>query len=213
MKKVDDKNYWEYYYAQQNSERLPSLFAQYVYTLTDNRKDLKIIELGCGNGRDSVFFAQNGLCVEAVDQCDTEIAYLQSEYKNIPNLKFKCNDFSSLDNLNTYDIVYSRFTLHSVSEAQEMKTLEWAFNNLVHSGMLCVEVRGTKNEICGLGTPVEDEKNAFIYDNHYRRFIDFDTFCHQLSRLGFTITYAEEKKGFAPFKGTDETFIRVIAKK
>jgi hypothetical protein len=34
-----------------------------------------------------------------------------------------------------------------------------------------------------------------------------------LKSLGFVVDFASEQKGFAPFAGKDETYIRIIAKK
>jgi tellurite methyltransferase len=208
-----DKKYWEEYYQKQRSELLPTLFAQYVMKnyIINNKSNL--IELGCGNGRDSVYFADQGLNILAIDQVELEIKFLQHRFPEKNNLSFSCDDFSDLGKESTYDIVYSRFTLHSINVFQQKRVLNWAYQQLSESGVLCVEVRGKHNELYEKGEPVAQEKDAYIFDNHYRRFIDFDSFCTELKEIGFTIDYSEEAKGFAPFKDTNETFIRVIAKK
>ena len=77
-----DNTYWEKFYSKQNAELRPSLFAVYVNELFNNNKK-KIIELGCGNGRDSIFFANNQHDVLAIDQCKSEISFLQNQYKQI----------------------------------------------------------------------------------------------------------------------------------
>jgi len=61
--------------------------------------------------------------------------------------------------------------------------------------------------------PVANQPNAYILNNHYRRFLNFELFLNRLKDVGFTIDFAAEEKGFAPFNGDDETFIRVIATK
>ncbi len=49
-----DKKYWNEYYKKDNAPKQPSYFAMnIVYMLKPNKK---MLELGCGNGRDSVFF-------------------------------------------------------------------------------------------------------------------------------------------------------------
>lgn len=208
-----DKKYWENIYAKQSENEKPSLFAFYVAE-TINMKGKSLIELGCGSGRDAIFFANaNASQVVAIDQCDNIIKLLQQRFQQISNLDFKCLDFTSLDDMKPFDIVYSRFTLHSISKEQEKNVLRWAFRNLHPGGKLCIEVRGQRNEIYKVGTPVEGEPNAFILNDHYRRFIHFETFCEELKDLGFGLDYAKEDKGFAPYNGTDETYIRVIASK
>ena len=207
-----DKEYWDSYYKSLNSELKPSLFARFV--MSDVIKEHKsLIELGCGNGRDAIFFANENLNILAVDQCEGEIKFLKHRYQQLNNIDFISGDFSNLNDDKKYDIVYSRFTLHSVSKEQETKTLNWAYKVLNTAGYFCIEVRGEKNEIYKKGEKVSGEENAYIFDDHYRRFLNFDELCSTLKQLNFTIEYAAEEKGFSPFNGDDETFIRVIAKK
>jgi tellurite methyltransferase len=205
-----DKDYWEAFYATQNKELKPSLFAKYVVEYIA-KEPHKLIELGCGNGRDAILFANNKLNVLAIDQCKSEIDFLSRTYSLLENIQFKHKDFTRLTNDQKFDVVYSRFTLHSISSEQEKQVLNWAFQNLNSNGFFCIEARGQKNEIYGKGNPVEGEKDAFILDNHYRRFINLDLLCKELKNIGFIIKKAEEKKGFAPFNGEDETYIRIIA--
>ena len=207
-----DKNYWENYYKEQNTIQKPSLFARYVYEeVIQNHATL--IELGCGNGRDAVFFANNGLHIHAIDQCENEIKFLSHKFSQLDNCFFQVGDFTTLKDDKKFDVIYSRFTLHSVSIEQEKNVCHWAHQVLNENGVFCIEVRGQNNEIYGKGEAVTEEPNAFIYDNHYRRFLNFDDFTSRLKTIGFTLEYAEEKKGFSPFNGDDETFIRIIAKK
>lgn len=205
-----DKNYWENIYAKQNKEFFPSLFAQYVVKQFDI-KGKHLVELGCGNGRDALYFAREEARVLAIDQCENAFELMKYRCNKIENIEFLCADFTMLDKLPQHDIVYSRFTLHSISLEEELRVVKWAYHNLHPSGKFCIEVRGQKNEIFGLGTPVDGEKDAFIYNDHYRRFLNFDDFCNTLKSIGFKIEFAAEEKGFAPYNGDDETYIRVIA--
>jgi tellurite methyltransferase len=207
-----DKNYWENFYKQQNEKLEPSLFAKYVLENLAKRGHA-LVELGCGNGRDAIFFASEGLNVKAIDQCQHEISVLNAKYKNSRNLIFHADDFTSLSDIDLVDIIYSRFTIHSISKEQEQRTLEWTYRNSKTGGYFCIEVRGQKNEIYKLGEQVKGETDAFIYNGHYRRFINFDDLCQSLEQIGFTIFFAAEQKGFAPFEGKDETYVRIIAQK
>jgi tellurite methyltransferase len=207
-----DKEYWEKFYKMQNEKLKPSLFAKYVRkNFADEGNSL--IELGCGNGRDAIFFANEGLYVYAVDQCEDEIKFLTFRYEQLKNLTFQAGDFSNLEDKEAVDLIYSRFTLHAISKEQECKTLEWAYKNLSKGGYLCIEARGQKNEIYKLGEKVVNESDAYLHNNHYRRFINFEKLCIFIKQLGFLIIFAEEEKGFAPFAGKNETYIRIIAKK
>lgn len=210
-----DKDYWENYYANHRIDLKPSLFAKFV--LGDYLEDSfdSMIELGCGNGRDSIFIAKEdeSLNVLGVDQVEQEINFLNDQYDHIENLTFQASDFTALGDEGVFDLIYSRFTLHSINAAQQERVLNWAYQSLNEEGLLCIEVRGKKNELYEKGARVAGEPDAYIFDDHYRRFVDFDQLCSSLESLGFVHEFAEESKGFAPYKGTDETFIRVISRK
>lgn len=206
-----DKGYWEEYYKSVGGVFMPSPFAQFV-TKEYLKPEQKIAELGCGNGRDSLFFAKNGLIVHAVDQCEDEIQTLKLKIQD-ENIEFIADDFTNLKNDYTFDAVYSRFTLHSVSEEEEDRTLDWSYNQLNKQGAFLIEARGQKNELFGLGEAVPNQSNAYIHENHYRRFINFETILDKLKARGFKISYAAEDKGFSPYEDTDYVFIRIVAHK
>lgn len=204
-----EKDYWENYYKTHRILLEPSLFAKHVLKHHIKPKSL-LVELGCGNGRDAIFFAYNNVKVLAIDQCEKEISYLAKINKH-NNLRLLCSDFTRLDNMEPCDTIYSRFTLHSIDEEGENRTIDWAHNHLNNGGKILIEARGHKNELHGLGQPVEGHPNAYIHDDHYRRFINLDEMCEKLKTKGFDIFLAEEKSGFAPFRDTDHVFIRIIA--
>jgi tellurite methyltransferase len=206
-------SYWENIYQSGAIPEEPSQFATYVVKKYA-KPGQSLIELGCGNGRDAFFFAQEGLDVQALDQCASEIEELMKTNGQHKNLQFSDGDFTELDDSDDpHDIIYSRFTLHSVTAEGQQKTLEWCYRNLEPGGLLCIETRGQKNEIYKKGKPVEGEPDAYIYNDHYRRFVDFEKFVKDIKDVGFSIVESAEETGFAPFKGTDYHFIRVIAKK
>lgn len=206
-----DKNYWKNYYEKQNAPLKASLFAEFVVENFLKEND-SLIELGCGNGRDCTFFAHHNINVEAIDQCENEIAVL-SEKNNFQNLKFTTADFTKLGKMELVDYVYSRFTLHSIKDKEETDVIKWSYEHIKNNGKLLIEARGKKNELYKLGEKVQSEQDAYIYENHYRRFIDIDILCKKLEDVGFKIILAEEKSGFAPFNDTDYIFLRVVASK
>jgi tellurite methyltransferase len=206
------ESYWEDYYKTGAAPEEPSLFAEYVMQRYA-KVGKKLIELGCGNGRDAHFFAANGVDVVAVDQCAEEIHQLVSTNGKYPNLHFGAADFTAMPDTKNggYNMVYSRFTLHSVIAEDQAKTLQWSRRNLAENGLLCVETRGQKNELYQKGEPVEGDPNAYIHDGHYRRFVDFDEFTEEIKETGLSVIEASEQTGYAPYQNTDYHFIRIIA--
>ncbi len=206
-----DKKYWESYYESHAIPFESSLFAQYVIK-NHIKQNEALVELGCGNGRDCIFFANHNVNVLAIDQCKEEISLLEKS-NTLKNLKFLHGDFTILNGLDMYNHVYSRFTLHSIKEEEETNVIKWSYDHIKNNGKLLIEARGKKNELYKLGEQVDGEPDAYIYENHYRRFIDIDNLCKKIEDVGFKIILAEEKSGFAPFNDTDYVFLRVIASK
>ncbi len=201
-------NYWENYYSKHPEPSNCSPFANFVTPFLQKGK--RLIELGCGNARDSKHFAQYGTNVLAIDQCKKEIAFLSEKFKDIKNLKFTAADMTNLTELEKSDYLYSRFTIHAIDRSGEERLIKWAASNLKANGLFFVEVRSVKDELFGQGEALGD--NAFFTD-HYRRFIVLKELINQFSKNGLEVIYSLESKGLAPYKTQDPVVIRIIAQK
>ena len=206
---IDNTDYWNQYYRNKVCSTQPSPFAQYVATLVEPGKSL--VDLGCGNGRDALYFAGLGLQVLGMDLSQTAIEMLQET--PVDNARFLCGDFIN-DPVHTpesYDYAYSRFTIHAINAKQETLLLQAMFRALKAGGKFFIEVRGVHDPLYGKGKPVE--RHAFFYDNHYRRFVVLEELTQSLVRCGFRVVYAKEQTGFAPYGNDDPPVIRVVAEK
>lgn len=204
-----DKMYWNAFYAANKGVYEPSLFAQWV--INQMEKGKKVVDMGCGNGRDSVFFMENNMDVYAVDMSDAAIEHIKECYPSMIHAENK--DFISfLEKTDLeFDYLYSRFTIHAILEEEQKICIQNAYKSLKIGGKLFIEVRCTKDELFAKGTFVA--KNTYFYNGHNRRFIEKDELLSDLMNQGFMIEYAEENNGFAPFEGMDPIVLRVVAKK
>ena len=187
----------------------PSLFALEIGRQL--KKGATILDLGCGNGRDSKYFYQLGLNVTGIDASDEVITMLQKDQNE--NMCFICDDFvtSSMVYAGQYDYCYSRFSLHAITEEQENELLSNIYGVLCEGGKFFIEARSINDEIYGLGERVG--KNAYFYEGHFRRFIKRKELEEKLLNVGFQIEYSKEERGYAPFKNMNPLVIRIIAKK
>ena len=206
---IDNTAYWNQYYHNQICSTQPSPFAQYVSTLVEPGKTL--VDLGCGNGRDALFFAGQGLDVLAIDLSRAAIDQLNQN--PVDHARFLCGDFIASDahKPDSYDYAYSRFTIHAINQKQESMLLQAMFRALKPGGKFFVEVRSVNDPLYRKGKAVE--RNAFFYDNHYRRFIVRDELVHAFEHCGFRVEYAKEQTGFAPYGNDDPPVIRMVAVK
>lgn len=205
-----DTEYWNDYYKKDKAPIEPSLFAKTI--LSEMQKGKTVLELGCGNGRDSLYFYRNGLNVTAVDASDCTISQLKQQYDE-DNICFICDDFVCSPAIfsGQFDYCYSRFSLHAINEEQEIEVIKNVFNVLKSKGKFFIEVRSVHDELYGKGERVG--KDSFVHDGHYRRFVHKELLENELKQCGFIIDYSEEQRGFAPFGESDPPVIRVIAKK
>ncbi len=203
---MNDKKFWESFYSNKKGTLNPSPFA--VFLMENFSINGNMVELGCGNGRDSLYFADQNIKVLGIDQCKSIVSELNALDRE--NTEFKAADFTNLTDLGGFDTVYSRFTLHSVNKKQASNTMRWAYQSLEQRGKFCIEVRSIHDDFCGEGKEVE--KDAFVTD-HYRRFIRLDEIVNELMEIGFSIEYKIESTGLAKYKNEDPSVIRIIAVK
>ena len=210
---MDDKEYWANYYSENLDPTNQSSFAEFI--LPKLTKNKKLIDLGCGNARDSLYFSRNGLNVIAVDQIKEEIDYLNKNYKN-DNIIFICDDFTDLENSShelfdkEFDYIYSRFTFHAINEKKEDKTLDWITDHLKDDSLFLLEARSIKDPMYNEGRKLSKTEN---FTTHYRRFMQLDKIVSKLESRDLEIIYQIEDKDLAVYKDDNPYVIRLIAKK
>jgi SAM-dependent methyltransferase len=206
---MNDSAYWNAYYNENPPKNDPSDFAKSILEYLQQGKHL--VDLGCGNGRDTLFFQEKGINVLGVDRSQIAIDALKSITAALKNAEFLCDDF--IDNPliynRKYDYFYSRFTIHSITEDEQNILLSNVYNSLNNGGLFFIEVRGIHDDIYGKGENAG--RNAYIYNNHFRRFIVNDELTETLSNRGFKILYNEESRNFAKYRNEDPIVIRIIA--
>lgn len=206
---INDTMYWDNYYKQKyNAPIGQSSFAEYVNQYLKAGK--KLLDLGCGNGRDSIYFLKEGLQVTGIDASNEAIKKL----KNIGNGRFVCGDFICFRTLfqEQYDYCYSRFTLHAINEKQEDELLKNVNDALRVGGRFFIEARTINDSIYGEGKPLG--KHEYVNHGHYRRFIDIDAFKKKIILSGnFEIIEINESIGWAKTEDSDPTLMRCILMK
>ena len=211
---MDDKQYWREYYIKNSKPTNASSFAEFILPKLEENKNL--VELGCGNGRDSIYFANNNINVIAIDQIEDEIDYLNNNHKE-DNIHFVCEDFTNLidtecDLINNtdFDYVYSRFTFHAINEFKEDRTLDWIEGKLDKNGYFLLEARSIKDPMYKQGKALSETEN---FTNHYRRYMNIDKIVSKLESRNFEIVFKIEDKNLAVYKDDNPYVIRIIAKK
>tara|TARA_B100000767_G_scaffold261280_1_gene272762 strand:- start:3642 stop:4799 length:1158 start_codon:yes stop_codon:yes gene_type:complete len=201
--------YWSKFYKKKLAVNYPSPFAEFCFPRILN--DQRLLEIGCGNGRDSQYFAEKGVNVVALDKSQDAIEICKQR-NNANNLNYFCCETSELENHigGKYDFIYSRFSLHAMTVTEEMNTLNSAFNLLESNGYLFIECISINDILFRKGEVLSPTERL---DGHYCRFIDLAILNEKLENIGFTVIESTESSGLAVFKDEDPVVIRIFAKK
>lgn len=209
-----NRDYWEQFYKQ-NALSVPSQFCAMVATEIDSESC--VVELGCGNGRDSLYFASRqhnvfavDLSHEAVKSCNDTAAKM-----GLHKAHFMQGDLSQKDDLarlfkaaraatpSGSVICYSRFVMHSINDDQEHLFLTNVGQLMKPGEIIYFEFRSK-----------EDADLEKTFGGHYRRFVDTERFIDMQTRLhGFKVNYTLTGRGMAKYKSEDPFVSRVIFEK
>jgi adenylylsulfate kinase-like enzyme/SAM-dependent methyltransferase len=203
-------NYWNDYYKHAVEDLgKPSDFARFAMTYMRGEGG-KLIDIGCGNGRDSFYFDENGLKVTAVDSSETAIRSIDEKKRRIFGI---CDNFVSAKALFCvdYDYCYARWSIHSVDATQQNELLTNIHGALREGGMLFAELRTVNDPKYGHGQPLG--KDEFFLDGHYRRFIRPEEFSDELQSIGFKRVYFKESDEFSVVGNDRPMLLRVVATK
>ncbi len=196
-----NKEYWETFYAQNSEPFKPSSFANFCLKYIPHEST--ILDVACGNGRDSIFFAEHGFKVLACDQSNVAINFLRTKYPENPS--FFTADISNLNDFKgKTNVAYARFLLHAISEAELLVLIKNIYAILPEGGLFMSESRSDKTDIGEVGKHFEP---------HFRRLINSKELVKALSNEKFHIDYFKEDNGLAIYKEEDPIIIRLVVRK
>tara|TARA_Y100000310_G_scaffold332936_1_gene409494 strand:+ start:627 stop:1238 length:612 start_codon:yes stop_codon:yes gene_type:complete len=142
----------------------------------------KILDVGCGPGRDSGYFTDDGFDVTGVDASEEFIKIAKKEVKGV---KFKVMDFRKLDfKANSFDGIWAMASLVHIDRKDILKVLKGFYKVLSSKGILYISVREGEGD---------EEIRQERYSNEPRHFFYFkeNEFKEYLEKAGFTILESE----------------------
>lgn len=179
-----NEKYWkEFYKYKRAKNHRHTPFAEFCLGYIDIEKPL--IDFGCGNGRDTYYFARQGIKAFGVDKA--------VKPKNRHGAKFYQQDFKKFQ-LFSNNQVYGRFFLHAIENMDIVQFLERC-GDLV---MLEFRNKGDSPE---------------IYKGHKRTTIDGRDVFEILMFHNYKILHYQVSHGLAVYKGEDPLICRIIATK
>ncbi len=202
------KYYWDNFYRKKKSPDQETQFARFACKQIKSL-GLKVFDIGCGNGRDTIFFNKKKIKCVGLDKSNEIIKKNKKIHKKFSNY-FRQSNFCNFfeKKINEPFIIYSRFTWHSINYNDEKKLIKSLKKNK-NFKYLFIEARTINDEIYGLGKKVGTHE---YITSHYRRFIDSKILRKKLSRF-LKIVYFKEAKNLAKYKKENPCVMRIIVKK
>ena len=130
--------------------------------------------------------------------------------KKIKNISFIClkAQSSKLLTLGNFDIIYSRFFLHTINKVAQDKIFKHLIKLTKTNSIICFEFRTIKDSLYFKGTTIG--KHERITD-HYRRFIDLDELLNlSYVKNNFSVIYKIEDKNLAKYKNENPVVARLV---
>jgi SAM-dependent methyltransferase len=209
--KETGKRYWNSTYATKPIPTYPSQFA--VSVLPELAPQSSILDLGCGNGRDTLFFASRGMQAVGADAASAAVEAGNSlgqegaHFEQLDLYRPRSLEPFIAKYRGQFDVVYARFFIHAIDAGGEASFWHIAKTCLKAGGKVYIETRTAADLVNHAGTLISP--NESITD-HYRRFV-VATDLHARARgAGFKVTYEVEGRGMAKYKSEDPDVLRVI---
>lgn len=155
---------WERIYQEQGDlqydilpkiEKAPRLFKKKGYR--------KVLDLGCGTGKHSIFLAQEGFDVYATDMSSTgvNIAREKAESLGLSNIHFLQHDMMGIPFANSFfDAVICIWTIYHGTLSRIQETINEIYRVLKPGGMVLTDFLAVNDDTYGTGREIE--KNTFL---------------------------------------------------
>ena len=209
MKKKILINYWNKFY-----KKIPymneSTFAKFSYKKIQN-KNSKILDIGCGNGRDAYYFNKKGFEVTGIDI--SQKAIKKNSQIKIKNLVFKKFDVGKDKLKSKFEIIYCRFFVHTLDELQENKLINIIKQVKKKDTLVFFEFRNYKDKIFGNFKAKDHNKIIEFEKGHIRRIIDPKLFKEKfITKTKSKIIYEKSGINLSVVKKDNPNLSRMIYK-
>ena len=197
-------DYWNKFYKKASVQE-QSKFALFAYKrIIKLKKKFKMIDVGCGNGRDTIFFIKKKIDIIGLDRSN-----VIRKNKNIFKKNFIKKNIC-MKNLNfkkKFDVLYARFFIHAINAKEQENFFKNVKKILRKRALIFLEFRTIKDPLIKKGIKISKHER---YDDHYRRFIDPHEFKNKMKKMNFKIIYKKTGINLSKTKNDNPHLCRII---
>lgn len=210
--KQTGNEFWDSVYRKKNIPEYPSQYA--ISLMPELQPGCNILDVGCGNGRDALFFSQHGHHVVGIDGSKAGVtAALDSGRSHGLTANFmhvnvyEPSSYSKFieHHRECFDVIYARFFIHAIDHSGEMSFWQIAKACLKKNGRVYIEARTVNDPLRVTGKKISETESIA---GHYRRFIEPSVLVKNAENDGFKAEYNVVGQGMAKFRDEDPEVIR-----
>jgi hypothetical protein len=214
-REMHEEIYWANFYAHTHYDE-GSTFFDFLKGRADT--PATVIDIGCGDGRDSFSFGFTGRTVVGLDRSHIAVRHAAKKAADLgvgDRVRFRGVDVSDTDAIratlreildgspDTPVLFYLRFFLHSIPEDVQEGLLDVIDSCIRPGDEFAAEFRTDRDEV-----------RTKVHHKHYRRYQNGPAFGQSLrSRHAFELLHEQEGTGLSPYKGEDPDLYRVVARR
>jgi cyclopropane fatty-acyl-phospholipid synthase-like methyltransferase len=162
----------------------------------------KLLEIGCGSGRDASFMVNNGYDITAIDGSKNMIEEAKKIHPELFEKLFHQTLPNDLNFDKKFDGIYSIATLMHLSEYDLRKTISNIYHLLNQNGKFFMSVSLFRDDV---------DKNGFDDKGRFFLVFSFDEWINLLKNIGFIILKAKTNKDGLNRNGIE--WLTMVAKK
>lgn len=153
--------------------------------LTTFEKKAKLLEIGCGSGRDASFMTKKGFNVIAIDGSKNMIDEAKKIHPELSNILFHKTLPNNLKFDTKFDSIYSIATLMHLSKDDLEKTILKIYDLLNPTGKFLMSVSLFRDDI---------NENGFDKNGRYFLILSFEEWINIFQNTGFKILETKTNK-------------------
>lgn len=158
---MNQQDLWNSKWSKLDNKLSTTNYSKRVYKFLENKNIKSILDLGSGDGKDSLYFSKKGIQVTSVDFSKEAMNKLIKiiDDEKINNIKTFIADIKNLNLTEKFDVIYANLSLHYFDDKTTAKIFSNLLKLLNQDGYLFVRCKSIKDPLCGIGDEIE--KNVF----------------------------------------------------
>jgi ubiquinone/menaquinone biosynthesis C-methylase UbiE len=159
-----DSSYWEQKWTRQADMRVNN-FARRAYRRIQAEGLKTLLDIGCGTGQDSLYFARKGMSVTALDLAASSLERLKQKERRITCLT---QDICHLNfPEDSFDAIYAHLSLQYFDDRQTHEIFADIYKILKKGGFFFVKCKSVSDRLYGQGEKIGPDMFLQVHLRHF----------------------------------------------